>query len=66
MPEIRIVICRNAQDANVMFHVLQGDGFQCLPPSPIMDFVYIDPTQAFPPDPEMLFKNHIVLVGRKP
>jgi hypothetical protein len=66
MADIRIVICKNQQDANVMFHVLRDDGFNCHPPGPAAHFVFVDATQADPPDPETVFKNHIVLIGTRP
>jgi hypothetical protein len=50
----------------VMFHVLRDDGFNCLPPGPAAHFVFVDATQADPPDPETVFKNHIVLIGTRP
>ena len=66
MTDIRIIICKDQAHANRMFHVLQNDGFRCQPPGPASGFVFIDATEANPPDPETVFKNHIVLIGSKP
>jgi hypothetical protein len=66
MNAVRIIICQTEQDAQEACFRLRQDQFHCQGPEPRAEFVYWDATHASPSDPEMIFRGHFVVIGRRP
>jgi hypothetical protein len=64
MPTIKVVVCTHAQAAVMRQRMIQ-DGFQPRLPQPLAGTVHWDATKAKPADPEMIFQDHVVLIGSK-
>ncbi len=64
MPIMKIVVCTPDQAA-VMHQRMIQDGFDTDPPGPTMGTVFWDATEAKPSDPEMIFRDHVVLIGTR-
>ncbi len=65
MDAVKIAVCRTQEDAQVACLRLRQDGFECDEPEQQASFVYWDATQANPSDPELIFRNHFVVIGRR-
>jgi hypothetical protein len=65
MQAVRIVICQTEREAQEACLRMREDHFQCPGPEGWAEFVYWDATRANPSDPEMIFRGHFVVIGRR-
>ena len=65
MNAVKIAVCRSEGEAQEACARMRRDGFECDGPEQEAAFVYWDATEANPSDPEMIFRGHFVVVGRR-